>query len=77
MSAFSTRTAIAAGADFYLTPLAHLKDEPELLEELLAPWVEQEEEMERIFLTEDLVPTRTPSWPLGMVLKSAEPKRPK
>jgi len=53
MSAFSTRTAIAAGADFYLTPLAHLKDEPELLEELLAPWVEQEEEMERIFLTED------------------------
>ena len=53
MSAFSTRAAIAAGADFYLTPLAHLKDEPELLEELLAPWVEREEEMERIFLTEE------------------------
>jgi transposase len=53
MSAFSTRAAIAAGADFYLTPLAHLKDEPELLEELLAPWVEREEEMERIFLPED------------------------
>jgi transposase len=49
MSAFSTRAAIAAGADFYLTPLAHLKDEPELL----APWVEREEEMERIFLPED------------------------
>jgi transposase len=53
MSAFSTRAAIAAGADFYLTPLAHLKDEPELLDELLAPWVEREEEMERIFLPED------------------------
>ena len=53
MSAFSTRAAIAAGEDFYLTPLAHLKDEPELLEELLAPWVEREEELERIFLPED------------------------
>ena len=53
MSAFSTRAAIAAGADFYLTPLAHLKDEPKLLEELLAPWVEREEEMERTFLPED------------------------
>ena len=53
MSAFSTRVAIAAGEDFYLTPLAHLKDEPELLEELLAPWVEREEELERIFLPED------------------------
>ena len=53
MSAFSTRTAIAAGSDFYLTPLAHLKSEPELLEELLAPWLEREEEMERIFLPED------------------------
>ena len=53
MSAFSPRAAIAAGADFYLTPLAHLKDEPEQLEELLAPWVEREEEMERIFLPED------------------------
>ncbi|MEA2008164.1 MAG: transposase [Chloroflexota bacterium] len=53
MSALSTRAAIAAREDFYLTPLAHLKDEPELLEELLAPWVEREEEMERIFLSED------------------------
>ena len=53
MSAFSTRAAIAVGADFYLTPLAHLKDEPKLLEELLAPWVEREEEMERTFLPED------------------------
>jgi transposase len=53
MSAISTRAAIAAGADFYLTPLAYLKEDPELLEELLAPWVEREEEMERIFLPEE------------------------
>ena len=53
MSAFLTRAAIAAGQDFYLTPLAHLKDEPGLLEELLMPWVEREEEMELIFLPED------------------------
>jgi transposase len=53
MSALSTRAAIAAGEDFYLTPLAYLKDEPGLLEELLTPWLEREEEMERIFLPED------------------------
>jgi len=53
MCALPTRAAIAAREDFYLTPLAHLKDEPGLLEELLAPWVEKEDEMERIFLPED------------------------
>ena len=64
MSAFPTRAAIAVGADFYLTPLAHLKDEPGLLEELLAPWVEREEEMERIFLPEE-GPIRTPKLAIG------------
>jgi len=54
MSALNTRATIVAGDDFYLTPLAHLKDEPGLLEELLAPWVDREDEMERIFLPEDL-----------------------
>jgi len=53
MSALHTRATMVAGRDFYLTPLAHLKDEPGLLEELLAPWVEREVEMERIFLPED------------------------
>lgn len=53
MSALSTRAAIVSEEDFYLTPLAHLKDEPGLLEALLAPWVKQEEEMERLFLPED------------------------
>ena len=54
MSALNTRATIAAKDDFYLTPLAHLKDEPGLLEELLAPWADREDEMARIFLPEDL-----------------------
>ena len=53
MSAIQTRTVIVDGDDFYLVPLAHLKDEPGLLEELLAPWIDREEEMEFIFLPED------------------------
>lgn len=54
MSALDTRAGIVAEGDFYLTPLAHLKDEPGLLAELLAPWTDREDEMERIFLPEDL-----------------------
>jgi len=55
MSALNTRATIVAEDDFYLTPLAHLKDEPGLLEELLAPWADREDEMEHIFLPEDLL----------------------
>lgn len=55
MSALKTRAAIAAEGDFYLSPLAHLKDEPGLLEELLSSWVSREDEMERVFLPEDLL----------------------
>jgi transposase len=55
MSALNTRATIAAEADFYLSPLAHLKDEPGLLDELLVPWVDREDEMERVFLPEDLL----------------------
>ena len=54
MSALKTRATIVAGDDFYLTPLAHLKDEPGLLEGLLAGWIDREDEMELIFLPEDL-----------------------
>jgi transposase len=53
MSALNTRAVIVAGDDFYLTPLAHRKDEPELLGELLTPWVDREDEMELVFLSED------------------------
>lgn len=34
MSALNTRATIAANQDHYLTPLADLKDEPHLLDEL-------------------------------------------
>ena len=54
MSALNTRATIASGEDFYLTPLAHRKDEPGLLEDLLSPWNGREDEMERIFLPEDI-----------------------
>lgn len=57
MSALKTRATIMAAGDFYLSPLAHLKDDPGLLEELLLPWIEREAEMERIYLPEDLQET--------------------
>jgi transposase len=58
MSALNTRATIAAEGDFYLSPLAHLKDEPGLLDELLVSWVDREDEMERVFLPEDLLEAR-------------------
>jgi transposase len=54
MSALMTRGTIVSEGDYYLTPLAHLKDEPELLAELLEPWEGREEEMKLIFLPEDI-----------------------
>lgn len=54
MSALQTRATIAAGDDYYLSPLAHLKAEPGLLAELLAPWRGREAEMERVCLPEEL-----------------------
>ena len=57
MSALQTRAAIVAEGDFYLSPLAHLKDEPGLLDELLTPWLNREDAMERIFLPEDRLET--------------------
>jgi transposase len=68
MSALNTRATIVAEDDFYLSPLAHLKDEPGLLEELLVPWIDQEDEMERVFLPEDLLeagPTPDPELALA------------
>ena len=55
MSALNTRATIVAEDDFYLTPLAHLKDGPGLLEELLAPWTDREAEMKFIFSPADLL----------------------
>jgi transposase len=54
MSAIGIRGEIVVGEDYYLTPLAWLKDEPELLDELLKAWREKEGEAINIFLPEDL-----------------------
>lgn len=54
MSALTTRGTIVAGQDYYLTPLADQKDEPELLSALLRPWRGREAEATRIFLPADL-----------------------
>jgi transposase len=55
MSALSTRACIADNQDHYLTPLAHQKDEPKLLDESLAGWPGRAEEMALIFLPQDMV----------------------
>ncbi len=54
MSALPTRAAIVSRGDHYLTPLAHLKDEPDLLPDLLVDWADREEEMHLIFPEADL-----------------------
>jgi transposase len=54
MSAMNTRTAIATGNDYYLTPLPHEKSEPGLLDRLLARFQASEESLTAVFLPEDL-----------------------
>jgi transposase len=54
MSATLTRTRIGQGKDYYLTPLAHEKDEPGLLDELLTGLQGSAEATSLIFLPEDL-----------------------
>jgi transposase len=54
MSAVGTRAEIMEGKDYYLTPLAWLKNEPELLEDLLSAWQQKGEEATNIFLPQDI-----------------------
>ena len=54
MSALSSRTAIAAGNDYYLTPLPHEKSEPELLNQLLTEFQAGEKELIPVFLPQDI-----------------------
>lgn len=54
MSARTTRGTIAAGQDYYLTPLADKKDEPGLLEAVLEEWLVEEAASLPIFWPEDL-----------------------
>lgn len=53
MSAIDIRGEMVGGGDYYLTPLAWLKDEPELLDKLLQEWRAKGEEAINIFLPED------------------------
>ena len=70
MSALLTRGTIVAGQDYYLTPLADQKDEPDRLPALLAPWQGREAEATRIFLPDVTYrwmaahPTQTRRWPM-------------
>ena len=54
MSAMSTRIAIVASNDYYLTPLPHEKSEPGLLDDLLGQIQASGESLTAIFLREDL-----------------------
>lgn len=54
MSALGIRGEIVVGQDYYLTPLAWLKDEPELLDKLLKEWRAKAGEAINIFLPEDI-----------------------
>jgi transposase len=54
MSALGIRGEMVQGQDYYLSPLAWLKDEPELLGQLLKTWQEKEEATTDIFLPEDM-----------------------
>ncbi len=54
MSAIGIRGEVVVGEDYYLTPLAWLKDEPELLDKLLKEWREKAGEAINIFLPEDM-----------------------
>ena len=53
MSASGIRAEIAVGQDYYLTPLAWLKDEPGLLDDLLDEWQAKEAARTNIFLPQD------------------------
>lgn len=53
MSAIGTRAEIEVGHDYYLTPLAWRKDEPDLLDELLSVWQAEGEGATNIFLPQD------------------------
>jgi transposase len=54
MSAISTRTAIVAGDDYYLTPLPHEKSEPDLLDALLVQFQASQEKLTAVFLPADV-----------------------
>jgi transposase len=75
MSALPTRATIANSSDQYLTPLAYLKDEPKLLDELLAGQRLQEAQMPLIFLDAALPADGTAPNPADAVARGFEVSR--
>lgn len=73
MSGQKTRGTIVAGQDYYLTPLADQKDEPELLAGLLKPWQGREDEATRIFLPEDMPTDGQPPTQTRRLLSALRP----
>ena len=53
MGALLTRATIVAGRDSYLVPLADQKDEPDLLDQLLEAWLDQDAAAMLLFRPED------------------------
>jgi transposase len=76
MSAIGTRREIVTGNDYYLTPLAWLKDEPELLAQLLTAWREKEEAANHIFLPEDMPADGSAPDPVAAIAYGFEVSRP-
>ena len=77
MSALQTRVVIVANQDAYLSPLAYLKDEPELLDELLNDWRGREAELELIFLAEDIPADGSEPDPKLAIARGFEVSRPR
>ena len=75
MSALGPRATITAQDDHYLTPLAYLKDEPQLLDELLVGRQAYEADMRLIFLEAALPPDGTPPDPAAAVARGFEVTR--
>jgi len=76
MSALGTRGEIVKGNDYYLTPLAWLKDEPALLAQLLSAWQQKEEEATHIFLPEDMPADGSAPNPAAAIADGFEVSRP-
>jgi transposase len=77
MSALLIRAVIASNQDHYLTPLAYLKDEPQLLDEVLGGWQDREAEMELIFLAEDIPADGSTPDPTLAIARGFEVARPR
>lgn len=75
MSAMSSRTAIEAGQDYYLTPLPHEKSEPGLLDELLTEFQAAGDSLTPVFLPQDLADDNREPDPALMIAAGFEVSR--